>query len=142
MNIAEAQRGENTATVRPAWVGLWGTDVQGPYMIASVCGHCGMAALGLRSVCPKCFATEAMTEHRVGRTGVLYTATRIHQTPSGFDVPYRVGYVDIEHGLRVFAHVASDVDIGAEVSLTLRPVRADTSGDLLEGPVYCAANRD
>ena len=46
-----------------------------------------------------------MTETPIGRRGVLYTYTVIHQLPQGYDEPFAVGYVDLDDGVRVFAHI-------------------------------------
>lgn len=126
---------------RPAWPGLWDTDESGPYLVGARCRRCGHVALGPREMCPKCFAGDALEEARIGRTGTLYSATVIHQGPSGFTAPYRVGYVDIEHGLRIFAHAAGGSgapQIGDEVELTIAPVRRSESNGDLTGPLYRA----
>jgi uncharacterized OB-fold protein len=80
-----------------------------------------------------------MTEIPIGRTGRLYSSTVIHAAPPGFEAPYAVGYVDIEHGLRVFAHLETGVAapaIGDEVELTVAPLRRDAAGGWLSGPQY------
>jgi uncharacterized OB-fold protein len=63
----------------------------------------------------------------------------VHQAPRGFSAPYRIGYVDVEDGVRVFAHIDVGPDaaqIGDSVSLTLASVKSGEDGASLVGPVY------
>ena len=127
----------------PAWPGLWGRDAEGAYLIAGRCAHCGGLALGLREFCPHCQREGTLREARVGRTGRLYTATVIHQGPSGFKAPYRIGYVDIEGGIRVFAHLdngAAAPRIGDPVTLDVQPLAADKAGRPMTVPIYARAS--
>jgi uncharacterized OB-fold protein len=126
----------------PAWPGLWGRDAEGAYLIAGRCADCGGLALGLREFCPHCQHEGTLREARVGRTGRLYTATVIHQGPSGFKAPYRIGYVDIEGGIRVFAHLDNDAAaprIGDAVTLDVRPLATDKTGKPMTVPIYTRA---
>lgn len=126
----------------PAWPGLWGIDEHGAYLIATRCGACGGAALGVREVCPHCLARgEGLGTERIGRRGRLYTATVIHQAPPGFEAPFRVGYVDLEDDVRMFAHIEHGERapaIGDEVELAIATVRTDADGNPLGGPCYHA----
>lgn len=123
----------------PAWEGIWGVDQQGAYLIVGNCRDCGGSALGVREFCPHCHAEDSMEAQRQGRRGRLYTATVIHQAPPGFEAPYRVGYVDIDGGVRIFAHIDDGQDapiIGDQVELTVVPVKTDPEGAHLTGPHY------
>lgn len=125
---------------KPAWDGLWNIDDSGAYLAATRCAKCGGAALGVREVCPHCLAQgEALSADRIGRRGRLYTATVIHQAPAGFETPFRVGYVDVEDGVRIFAHIEHGDGapaIGEEVDLSIAAVKADADGTPLDGPFY------
>ena len=75
----------------------------------------------------------------IGRRGVLYTYSVIHQLPQGYDEPFAVGYVDLDNGVRVFAHienVPASLEIGAELELTDATLRTDDDGAALSGPRY------
>jgi uncharacterized OB-fold protein len=125
--------------VAPAWPGLWDRDAEGPYLVAGRCENCGGHALGLREFCPHCHVSGRLREARLGRTGRLYSATVIHQGPAGFKTPYRVGYVDIEGGIRVFAHVdhgARAPAIGDTVVLDVQARASDREGRSLSVPIY------
>ncbi len=75
----------------------------------------------------------------IGRSGTLYTYTIVHQVPAGYAQPYAAGYVDIEQGVRVFAHLRVDPDslrIGERLRLTIAPLRQDEHSNWLYGPRY------
>jgi uncharacterized OB-fold protein len=124
---------------RPIWEGLLGEDAEGPYLLGGRCEACGFVTLGLRDICPECWARGTMTMAPIGRKGSVYTCTVIHQVPQGYDAPFAVGYVDVERGVRVFAHLAqrpSAPKPGMTVKLTAAPLRRDKDGAALIGPLY------
>jgi uncharacterized OB-fold protein len=123
----------------PAWPGLTGQDETGPFLRGGRCAACGHVALSVQPICPGCWAEGAMAEMPIGRTGRVYSMTVIHAAPPGFDAPYAVGYVDIEHGLRIFAHLETGEAapaIGDAVELTVAPIRRDAAGAWQSGPRY------
>jgi uncharacterized OB-fold protein len=126
---------------KPAWQGLWGRDAGGAYLVAGRCQKCGGYALGVREFCPHCSAQNTLQEDRIGRTGRLYSATVIHQGPSGFKAPYRVGYVDIEGDVRIFAHIDNGTaapNIGDAVALNIDARITDREGHPMTVPIYSA----
>ncbi|MBM3599688.1 MAG: hypothetical protein FJX35_15870 [Alphaproteobacteria bacterium] len=125
----------------PIWDGLYGSDADGPYIEGGRCAACGGMALGVREICPHCHAAQQMAPVKIGRRGTLYTATVIHQGPEGFAAPYRVGYVDVEGGVRVFAHIdngSAKPALGQGVVLTIAKLRQRQDGTTLNGPLYVA----
>lgn len=125
----------------PIWPGYTGEDAEGPFIRGGRCAACGGRALEPRPVCPHCLSDAGMAELPVGRRGVLYTATVVHQAPPGFAVPFRVGYVDVEDGIRVFAHIADGPgrpEIGDTVALSIRTLKTAADGTALVGPFYAA----
>lgn len=133
------------SAVQPAWPDLWDADEHGPYLVGTRCARCGGVALGVRDVCPHCLNRgEGLARDRLGRRGRIYTATTIHQAPPGFEVPLRVGYVDLEDDVRIFTHIEQGEHapvIGGEVELAIETVKTDTEGRALSGPVYRNAFR-
>jgi benzoylsuccinyl-CoA thiolase BbsA subunit len=126
---------------RPIWDGLFGNDDQGPYLLGGRCTKCGFITLGVRDPCPSCWSRNVMVPVPIGRTGRVYTRTVIHQAPEGYATPFAVGYIDLDDGVRVFAHLANDeqsLRIDGPVRLTLAPLRQAAGGWLL-GPRYVAA---
>jgi uncharacterized protein len=124
---------------RPIWDGLLGEDAEGPFLQGGNCTACGFVTLGVRDQCPECWARNTMELLPIGRRGHVYTCTVVHQVPQGYDAPFAVAYVDVENGVRVFAHLARDPAVlkaGAKVRLTTAPLRRDKDGVALVGPLY------
>ena len=80
-----------------------------------------------------------MAPAKIGRRGTVYSATRIHQAAAGFIVPFDAGYVDIEGGLRVFAHLGGSLAPGATVALEIGTIKTDKEGSARSGPIYRTA---
>ena len=126
---------------RPIRDGLMGVDGEGAHIVGGSCTACGFVTLGVREICPECWAEGTMQDVPIGRSGRLYTYTVIHQLPPGYDAPFAVGYVDLEDGIRVFAHIENRPEcllVDRRLRLTLAPLRRDDDGDWLSGPLYTA----
>ena len=139
--MAEAKNDAAPAS-RPIWDGLTGGDADGPYILGGSCAACGGMALAVRPICPHCHASGRMTVAKIGRRGTLYSATVVHQGPEGFAAPYRIGYVDVEGGVRVFAHIDNGPNrpgLGQPVSLRIETLRSRSNGPAETGPFYVAA---
>jgi uncharacterized OB-fold protein len=131
----------NAVASRPIQDGLMGEDGEGPYLQGSSCSQCGFVTLGMRDLCPECWARNTMRPVPIGRAGEVYSCTVIHQVPQGYDAPFAVGYVDVEQGVRVFAHLErtpATLQVGARVRLTAAPLRRHQDGTALIGPLYRA----
>ena len=124
---------------RPIWDGLMGVDEDGPYLVGGSCATCGFITLGVRAICPECWAEGTMTGVPIGRSGRLYTFTIIHQLPNGYSEPFAVGYVDLADGIRVFAHIDNTPEslvIDRELRLSRARLRRGDDGSWLSGPLY------
>ena len=122
-----------------AWPGLLDEDRKGPFVKGGKCGACGFVALSPQPICPSCWAEGTMADYPIGRTGRLYSSTVIHALPAGFEAPYSVGYVNLEQGMRIFAHLEGgkrQPAIGEELELTIAAVKQDSAGAWLTGPCY------
>jgi len=115
----------------PIWPDLLGEDADGPHLLGTRCTACGHVMLGKRGSCAGCWRGDTLAAIQLGRRGTIYSATVIHQGPPGFATPYAVGYVDIEHGVRVFAHLRGDAAPDRSAVLEIGPVKQDA-----EGPIY------
>jgi uncharacterized protein len=132
---------EEGVEVRPIWVDLLGEDKAGPFFIGGRCRSCGFVTLGVRETCPDCWESRSMSPCPVGRNGTVYSYTVLHTVPAGYSDPFAVGYVDVEHDIRVFAHLEQlpeALQIGAPVALTIAPLRRESDGTVLLGPLYRA----
>jgi uncharacterized OB-fold protein len=88
------------------------------------CADCAEAVFPLRTICPNC-AGERLELEVSARRGTLYSFTTQHRAahPSFADsVPYSLGLVDLEEGIRVFASIdgiaPDDLKVGMPVELT------------------------
>lgn len=132
-----------SGAIASLWPGLSGEDADGPYLEGAACSQCETVTLGLRALCPQCWAQGSMRQLKVGRTGTVYTRTVIHQAPEGFEAPYSAGMVDLSEGIRVFAHLETGPAgpaIGDSVALQIVPLRKAKDGSPLAGPRYRRIN--
>jgi len=100
------------------------------------CGDCRRWSFPPKPFCPHCWSKNVAWSPLSG-AGRLYSQTAIHAAPAAFadDVPYRVGIVDLEEGLRIATRVLSD-----------GPVALDTAVEIVvlayaDGPLYAARPR-
>jgi uncharacterized protein len=129
---------------RPIWNGLTGEDGDGPFLVGGRCTRCGFLTLGPRDLCPNCWTRNATQPCPIGRVGTLYTYTVVHQIPAGYKEPFAAGYLDIEDGVRVFAHIENTPDslrIGQRLELRVAPLCQDEHGASLYGPRFGASGR-
>jgi uncharacterized OB-fold protein len=87
-----------------------------PVLLGAVCRACGSRMFPPSPVCSTCMSEDVERE-AMPRTGTLYSFTTVHVGPKNWDKPYELGYVDLENGVRVFAHLRGDVAIGTQVEL-------------------------
>ena len=104
-----------------------------PTMIGLECGDCGTKAFPPAPVCPECMS-ENISEFNLSDRGSLYTWSVVHVAPSGWNIPYISGYVDLPERVRVFAHIVGidpeRLEMDMEVELTTAVI-----GHNDEGPV-------
>lgn len=93
-----------TAFTQVFWEGLregrWQT---------TCCEACGRFTFPPKPVCPHCWSDRMVWKPLAAR-GILYTWTRIHAAPKVFvdEVPYAVGVVDLDGGLRIATRLVDD----------------------------------
>jgi uncharacterized protein len=111
---------------------FWDAIAQGTFE-TTVCNDCRKFCFPPKTFCPHCWSTNTRWSELSGR-GRLYSQTVIHAAPAAFqeDVPYRVGIVDLDEGLRIATRIVSDVTPVLDV-----PIRMVT---LLhtDGPLFAA----
>jgi hypothetical protein len=60
--------------------------------------------------------------------------------PPGFEVPYRLGWVDLDDGVRVFGRVLSadgaDPMVGDRMALTTTVIRSNDEGGPIQGHAF------
>ncbi len=117
------------------------TTKEGPRLVAGRCKGCGALSFPKAPVCTECLGQDMATTHLAHR-GKLYSYSVVHQAPKGWDVPYALGYVDLEDGMRVLAHIEGDaagIGIDGPVALGVAKVGSDAQGAPLMSYVFKAA---
>lgn len=84
------------------------------------CCSCGELTFPPKPICPHCWSDSVKWTPLKGE-GVLYSKTTVHAGPAAFknELPYRLGIVDLDEGLRIATRILKDVDIGARVRLVI-----------------------
>lgn len=96
------------------------------------CTGCDVAVFPLRTLCPHC-SGEELTLETSARRGVLYSFTTQHRpaNPHFADsVPYSLGLVDLEEGIRVFASVIGAEPHELKVGMPVKLVFDDVDDEL------------
>jgi uncharacterized OB-fold protein len=95
------------------------------------CATCSETVFPLRTICPNC-AGEDLALEVSARRGTLYSFTTQHRAahPHFADsVPYSLGLVDLDEGIRVFASVdgiaPDDLVVGMPVELAFEDMEAE-----------------
>ena len=103
------------------------------------CLDCGTLSFPPRLVCRNCKSRNSIAYEFKGR-GKLYSYTTIFQAPDRFEqiVPYLVGLVDLEEGVRITAQLTDvqpkDVHIGMPLEMVVRQISEDgPKGPILYG---------
>ncbi|MFS0736612.1 OB-fold domain-containing protein [Sphingomonas sp. 1P06PA] len=117
-----------TAFTQPFWTSL----ASGRFLVTR-CSACERASFPPKPICPYCW-TETSIWEQIATRGTLYSWTRIHAGPAIFeaDLPYPVGIVDLDGGIRIACPLQGEADwrCGQEVELIVR--------QYADGPFYAA----
>jgi uncharacterized OB-fold protein len=123
----------------PVIEGLFATTAKGPRLLGSRCRSCSTPYFPKAALChhPKCSDGET-EDTEFGPRGKLWSWAIQNYPPAAparFDepyVPYAIGVVDLEDGLRVVGRMSVDdpesLRAGAEVELTIEPMCRDEEG--------------
>ncbi len=107
---------------------VWPSGAEGPTGIrAGKCPACGKVQFPFRARCVECRERAELVEVELSHHGVVFESTLVHVAAPGFVAPYRVGYVDLTDGVRIFtqldAPAGEALEPGAAVQLRFRPFR-------------------
>lgn len=125
---------------KPLHEGLFSWQDDMPELLGSRCNNCGQHAFPAQDSCRNCTSTDTSVV-KLGRSGKLWTWTiqtfmpkdpyHTDETPETF-VPYGVGYVELECGLRVESRLRENtieqLTIDMPMELEIIPVRRDETG--------------
>jgi len=121
----------NTRFAAPHLVELDGDQI---WLRGGKCRSCGELSFPLSSICWHCRA-EVMEPVRLSRNGKLYAFSVVHAAPKGWRVPYVLGYVDLDDGIRVIGQIEGDpkkLHPDTAVRLDFGVIRGDADGT----PIY------
>jgi uncharacterized protein len=112
-------------------------------LLTTRCVDCAELTFPPKVVCPYCWSRE-ITWAELAGTGYLRSFTEVHAAPTMFvaDVPYVLGLVDLDEGLRCMARIDGDFDhlsCDQRVGLTTHP--AQPAPLLSFGPVESTYER-
>ncbi|MGY9002360.1 MAG: Zn-ribbon domain-containing OB-fold protein [Rhodospirillales bacterium] len=97
------------------------------------CDACGVLSFPRAQVCVECLSENikilAMPDH-----GVLYSYSIVRVGRIRDRVPYAVGYIDLENGIRLFSHFSdiAALEVDLPVSIKIEPVGEAEDG----APLY------
>jgi uncharacterized OB-fold protein len=135
MSGQKDEAAEGPRFVDPELVALQGGRLQ---LKGGCCKSCGALSFPKGQVCTQCLSLE-IDDKILSGEGELYSYSRVHMAPKGWDVPYTVGYVDLAEGIRIFAHIdesASSVQIGGRVWLGEGRVGTAPDGAILKSYLF------
>ncbi|MBV1895209.1 MAG: Zn-ribbon domain-containing OB-fold protein [Rhodobacteraceae bacterium] len=109
---------------------FWDGVAQGRFRTTK-CGKCERTSFPPKPICPHCWSDQVSWTDLSGH-GVLYSATTVHAGPAAFaaDLPYRVGIVDLDEGMRVATRILDDTKLDEPVELVALAYE--------DGPLYGA----
>ncbi|MBP6897453.1 MAG: Zn-ribbon domain-containing OB-fold protein [Gammaproteobacteria bacterium] len=99
------------------------------------CKSCARQTFPPKPVCPHCWSTDVEWSP-LGRTGTLYSWTRIHAAPAVFapEAPYACGIVDLDDGLRLACRLVEDPQRPLAIGQTVEMVVLQ----YWDGPLFAA----
>jgi uncharacterized protein len=97
------------------------------------CDDCERLTFPPKPFCPHCWSKK-MAWVPLGGRGILYSQTMVHAAPAVFreEVPYRVGIVDLDEGLRIATRVLADVEPALDVAVEIVVL------NYRDGPLFAA----
>lgn len=106
-------------------------------LIGSKCKECGKIHFPHRSMCRYCHS-HSVENHRLSERGKVLTYTVIRSAPEGYEkmIPYAVGLIELEDGIRILSQVVDcdpqEITIGMPVELTFRKVKEGGQEGIIE----------
>jgi uncharacterized OB-fold protein len=111
-----------------------------PFLLASHCLSCGKYSFPQKKMCPFCMSFEDITIEEIGAIGKIDSFTQCHVAPKGFEAPYYLGIVEVQHGLKVTTIIDSEnpnlIQKGATVELIVSATSVDEQLNQMMGWKY------
>jgi uncharacterized OB-fold protein len=109
-------------------------DADPPALLASRCTSCGALGFPRADTCAYCAGTDAEPVELAG-AGTLWAWTAVTASPPGYagDVPYGVGVVELDTGIRIVGRLTESdpgrLAAGQAVELRVVPLHRDGEGN-------------
>lgn len=104
------------------------------------CASCDERFFPPVGVCARCLSRDLRPVH-LAREGIVHTVTTVVMAPPGFTPPYRLGWVNLADGVRVFGRIlppdGDEPPVGGRVEVTVAVLSTTPEGE----PVYGHAFR-
>ncbi|MEM0217738.1 MAG: Zn-ribbon domain-containing OB-fold protein [Candidatus Nezhaarchaeales archaeon] len=114
----------------------WRTRLHRYRLIGNKCSTCNKIFFPPRLVCPYCGSVK-LSESKLPERGKLVDYTVVYSAPECYEavIPYVVGLVELENGVKIVAPI-TDVDVneveeGMEVELTIRRLPEQLEGGMI-----------
>lgn len=105
-----------------------------PLLIGQRCTSCKAYLFPPMVICPRCLRYDKLEQFLLGPYGKLFTYSIVRQGPPHYAeaIPYAIGYVDLNEGVRIFAQLWTEtfeeLEIGLEMELFLHKLYTDAEG--------------
>lgn len=90
----------------------------GTRLIGTRCDVCSTLSFPKRAVCFHC-GSRTLTAELLAPAGSLYSYSTVHISSSR-PVPYTIGYIDLNDGVRLLANVVNDGELQLDMPMALR----------------------
>jgi uncharacterized OB-fold protein len=97
------------------------------------CGACGALSFPHAQVCIECLSENIKIEE-MPDYGTLYSYSIVRVGQPKDKVPYAVGYIDLENGLRLFSHISDIIALKINLPVSIRVTSAGEAED--SAPLY------
>ncbi|MFA7432100.1 MAG: Zn-ribbon domain-containing OB-fold protein [Gemmobacter sp.] len=98
---------------------FWSALAEGRFQTTR-CTKCAKPSFPPKPICPHCWSDETEWVVLTGR-GRLYSRTTVHAGPAAFqhELPYQVGIVDLDEGLRIATRILGEAELDQPVEIVV-----------------------
>jgi uncharacterized OB-fold protein len=106
-------------------------------LIGNKCETCGTPYYPARKICPKCRRKGKLVKQAMPHHGTIYSYTRVHAAPSGFEheSPYELAIVELDNGVRLLTQIVDSpqekIVVGASARMVFRKIYADAGEGII-----------
>ncbi len=111
---------------------LWRRIPERYTLTGSKCQNCKGEFFPQRFLCPNCRSHGVMVPYPMPEEGTVYSYTKLHSGPSGFDheTPYFLAIIQLANGVKLLSQVVdaddNEMKIGAPLKMVFRKISEDS----------------